>query len=118
MQPREDSYCYLCAYLHGDYSDKYTDEHHVFHGTANRVLAERYGLKVNLCKYHHTAGLEAVHLNNDINVMLKKKGQLRFEEYYPKLSFQSIFGINYLDDADRVQKQSSKDFGFKFIEPI
>ncbi|MBP3261047.1 hypothetical protein [Pseudobutyrivibrio sp.] len=115
MQPREDSYCYLCAYLHGDYSDKYTEEHHVFHGTANRKLAEKYGLKVNLCTYHHTAGLEAVHLNNDVDKALQKKGQMRFEEVYTDLDFQSIFGINYLDEYDRVQKQSSNEPGFRFI---
>ncbi len=115
MQPREESYCYLCAYLHGDYSDKYTEEHHALHGTANKRLAEKYGLKVNLCIYHHREGIEAVHLNDDIDKVLQKKAQLKFEQVYPELSFMSIFGINYLDDTDREQNKPSTEFGFRFI---
>lgn len=44
--PKRDG-CYICGY------GGYTEEHHIFGGTANRSRSERYGLKVQLCVEHH-----------------------------------------------------------------
>lgn len=45
--------CIICNSLN-------VEEHHVFFGTANRKLSEKYGLKVYLCAEHHR-GTRGVH---------------------------------------------------------
>ena len=45
--------CIICNSLNAE-------EHHVFFGTANRKLSEKYGLKVYLCAEHHR-GTRGVH---------------------------------------------------------
>lgn len=109
----KDGTCYLCIRLHDDYSPKLIQEHHVIFGTANRKLSEKYGLKVYLCLAHHEHGIEAVHMNAEIALILKKEAQKCFEEKYPDLSFLGIFGKNYLDDEERQQSvKKSEQFGF------
>lgn len=97
MHDKSDGTCYLCMLLHEDHSRKQTQEHHVFYGTANRKLSEKYGLKVYLCMEHHTydGGPEAVHRNNDIDTRLKEMAQIDFETKYPTLCFRAIFGKTY-----------------------
>lgn len=46
LHSKQDGTCYLCMLLHDDHGRKQTQEHHVFYGTANRRLSEKYGLKV------------------------------------------------------------------------
>ena len=43
------------------------EEHHIFAGTANRRISEKYGLKVWLCHRHHTGdgGAQALEELND-----------------------------------------------------
>lgn len=72
----------------------YTEEHHCIHGTANRKLSEKYGLKVYLCHEHHT-GLSGVHFNPEMDLIVKQKAQEAFEKRYPDLGFMEIFGKNY-----------------------
>lgn len=81
--------------MEGDYSTKYTEEHHIF-GAANRKLSEKYGLKVQLCIYHHREGKEAVHNNHEKMMLLKALGQQAFNEHYPDKDFMKIFGKNYI----------------------
>lgn len=97
MHDKKDGTCYLCMLLHEDYSRKQTQEHHVFYGTANRKLSEKYGLKVYLCHAHHTydGSKEAVHRNHEIDIRLKILAQTEFEAKYPVLSFRAIFGKDY-----------------------
>ncbi len=96
LHNKQDGTCYLCMLLHDDHERKQTQEHHVFYGTANRKLSEKYGLKVYLCMEHHTydGGSEAVHRNHDIDIKLKGVAQEAFEKKYPSLDFKSIFGKN------------------------
>ena len=68
--------------------------HHVFHGTANRSLSDQYGLTVKLCHDHHL-GKKGVHQNNELDIELKKYGQMCFERAYPELSFRGLFGRSY-----------------------
>ncbi len=84
--------------LHDDHGRKQTQEHHVFYGTANRKMSEKYGLKVYLCAEHHTydGGPEAVHRNHDIDIRLKGMAQEVFEKEYQELNFKTIFGRNYV----------------------
>lgn len=97
MQDKEDGYCFLCAALHIDYSRKTVlEEHHVMHGTANRRLAEQYGLKVYLCPEHHRTGKEAVHRDNDVDESLKRYAQRIFEKEHTHEEWMRVFSKNYL----------------------
>lgn len=83
--------CYICggAYI--------LECHHIFRGTANRKKSEKYGLKVWLCRNHHT-GPEGVHNNPDMDRVLKQMGQRKFEETHSRSDFIKEFGRNYLND--------------------
>lgn len=91
----KDGRCYLCQMLNEDYCIKNTEEHHAIFGTAQRKLSEKYGLKVYLCKEHHTAGKNAVHNNHDAAALIKDVAQRRFEAGFDYLDFCEIFGKNY-----------------------
>lgn len=92
--------CYICA-RHGDNRQKVLEEHHVF-GGASRKKSEHYGLKVYLCKRHHTGGISgdscAVHSpsKNDYAKILKQIAQRKFEEKYGHEEFMREFGRNWL----------------------
>lgn len=73
----------------------YLEEHHVFSGV-NRRNSESYGLKVYLCKNHHTHGEMAVHQNKEVDMMLRRLGQQAFEKTHTREEFMEIFGKNYL----------------------
>ena len=81
-------YCFIC----GRYG---TEIHHVFFGTANRKLSERYGLTVGLCCNHHR-GNAGVHQNKELDDQLKKQAQKVFMQTYPWHDFSKVFGKNYL----------------------
>lgn len=101
MQNKEAGQCYLCCFLHKDYSIKTVrQEHHVMGGTANRRLSEKYGLKVYLCPGHHLYGSEAVHKNAEVAEMLHKGAQKAFMRSYPELDFRATFGKNYLTESE------------------
>lgn len=94
---RKDGTCYMCM-LNGDYRrQQYTEEHHIF-GGPNRQISEAEGLKVYLCREHHTAGPEAVHNNADNMKMLREIGQRAYEETHTRQQFMERFGKNYIDD--------------------
>ncbi len=81
--------CYVCG------SQYCLENHHTIYGTANRKLADKYGLTVWLCMYHHR-GDEGVHGGNTrLDAYLKRDAQEAFEKTYPELSFRQIFGKNY-----------------------
>lgn len=96
MHPRESGYCFLCALLHGDYSYKRTEEHHVMFGAGQRKTSDQYGLTVRLCRDHHKDGEEAAHNNQEIRELLCKKAQQWFKEKYPEEDWNKIFRKNYL----------------------
>ena len=101
MQDYRDGQCYLCAILDNDHFPKmYTEEHHVFGGTANRKLSEHYGLKVRLCLKHHTVGPAAVHQNADNMELLHKAGEIAFIKKYSYQDFMNAFQKNYLDQEE------------------
>jgi hypothetical protein len=81
-------YCFIC----GRYG---TEIHHIFFGTANRKLSDKYGLVVGLCYYHHR-GNNGVHHNRELDLKLKRMAQKRFTETYQNTDFLAVFGRNYL----------------------
>lgn len=101
-----DGTCYLCMLLHSNYAVyHYTEEHHIFFGTAKRKLSEQHGLKVNLCTYHHRGDIngkqEAVHSNKEINLLLRAAGQRAFEKNHTRQEFMEVFQENNLDREEQ-----------------
>ena len=97
MHDKSDRTCYLCMFLNGDYDTRENlQEHHAIPGTANRRLSERYGLKVYLCRQHHTDGPEAVHNNADYMDLIQKKAQMAFEKTHSRKEWMEAFGKNYI----------------------
>lgn len=87
--------CFVCG-------SPYVEEHHVFYGSANRKLSERYGLKVYLCADHHR-GASGVHFNPRLDDRLKGIAEMRFQEEYP-YDFRRLFygdGIEVIDEQYR-----------------
>lgn len=75
-------------------------EHHIFFGTGERKLSEKYGLKVWLIPELHTESNEGVHCKNGLilNMELKKQAQRDAMKYYgwTVKDFIRRFGKNYL----------------------
>ena len=86
---QEDRACYFCGRLNG------LECHHVFAGTANRQISEKYGLKVWLCHEHHT-GQHGAQYDSDLNRLLKQDAQRCFEKRHPRSEWMQIIGKNYL----------------------
>ena len=79
--------CFFC----GSTSELQT--HHCIHGTANRKLADKYGLTVILCRRHH----EAVHQDEGMDIALKMEAQRAWEKQYgSRNDFMRVFGRSYL----------------------
>lgn len=70
--------------------------HHVFFGTGNHKLSDKYGMIVPLCVEHHR-GITGVHRNRAVDLKVKEMGQRAFEEKVgSREEFMKIFGRNYL----------------------
>ena len=78
LQNQENKQCYLCMLQEGNYAYQTVEDHHIFFGP-NRRNSELYGFKVNLCIRHHRTGKEAVHLNRENDLILKKMCQREYE---------------------------------------
>lgn len=102
IMPTSKNECYLCHRYISAYA---RHEHHCFHGTANRRIAEKEGLKVWLCPMCH----EALHDHSENDEALKQDAQRVWEENYIKSypyenhaeqvareAFRKLFGKSYL----------------------
>ena len=69
------------------------EKHHFMHGTANRRLAEKWGLWGYLCQYHHW---EIHNSNREKDIFLMQVAQGRFEKLYGHEKWMEVFGKNYL----------------------
>lgn len=84
-----DRVCWVCG-------SPAVELHHVFYGTANRRLSDRYGCTVYLCRAHHT-GKHGAHFDRQLDALLKSECQRRWEETYgSREEFRRIFGRNYI----------------------
>ena len=73
------------------------EEHHVFFGTANREVADRYHLVVPLCNKHHTGSGDCPHRNRIIDLALKCWAQSIYEmNFGDRNDFRKEFGKSYL----------------------
>ena len=82
--------CLVCGSIGG------LHKHHIFYGTANRKLSEKYGCWCYLCGRHHNLSNVGVHSNRQLDINLKQFAQQKFNEVYPELDFREIFGKSYL----------------------
>ena len=86
---QQDECCYICGCTHN------LEVHHVMSGTANRRLSELYGLKVFLCRDHHTGSI-GVHSDIFLKNRLERDAQRAFERIYGHRMWMQTFRKNYL----------------------
>lgn len=55
------------------------EEHHVFFGTSNRKISDKYGLVVPLCPEHHRNGADSPHKNKTVRLVLECWAQTVYE---------------------------------------
>ena len=67
--------------------------HHVFHGTANRKLADEWGCWVWLKSSIHK---ELHEKDKSLDRSLQQECQKAFEKRYSREKFMEVFGRNYL----------------------
>ena len=89
MQNLDEGRCYVCG------CTRNLELHHAMHGTANRVLAERYHLGILLCRDHHT-GRIGVHSDIVLDNRIKRDAQKAFESIYGHRKWMETFRKNYL----------------------
>lgn len=83
--------CYYCG------TTVNLEEHHIFFGNKCRSLSEKYGLKIWLCRCHHTGGNESPHRNRKIDLAYKAIAQQKFESTYgSRDDFIRLFVKSYL----------------------
>lgn len=95
--------CFLCrmeaekAGYYGQLTCNGLHKHHFMHGTANRKLAEQYGLWAYLCETrHHEHGPESAHGNAEVDLKLKQIAQTEFEKLFDHDTWMQVFMKNYL----------------------
>lgn len=81
--------CYLCG------KTVTLERHHVFGGTANRKLSEKFGLWVWLCHECHT-GTDGAQYIREKNQNLKRLGQIAFEARHSHDEWMQVFRKNYI----------------------
>ena len=87
---QEEKECFACG------TTQYLQLHHCLHGTANRKLADRFGLVVWLCRDCHL-GRNGVHFNKGFDDYLKRLAQEHWEaKFGTREGFRAIFGKSYL----------------------
>ena len=87
---QNDKVCYLCGSQTG------LERHHIMSGTANKRLAEKYGLWVWLCGQTCHRGVDGAQYDPDKNRMLKRAAQTAFEAEYGHEKWMDVFKKNYL----------------------
>ena len=87
LQPENEKKCYISGSQHD------LDCHHCFAGTANRKIADKYGLWVWL---RHDIHADLHDRNKELDYQLKRDAQKAFEKIYGHDKFMELFRKNYL----------------------
>ena len=87
LQPDDDPVCYISG------SQVNLDCHHIYHGNANRKLADKYGCWVWL---RHDIHMSLHDRDKKLDKYLQKECQKKFEETHTRKEFRKIFGKSYL----------------------
>ena len=87
--------CYICRKEIG------LHDHHIYFGTAKRIISERHGFKDWLCLEHHE-GTYGVHgsKGHGLDLYLKKICQLFYERTRSREDFIKLIGKNYLKEEE------------------
>ena len=90
---QKDKRCYLSGATDG------LDKHHIY-GAANRKISESNGFWVWLRHDRHIAESPwaTPHNCREVDLMLKKECQKKFEESHTREEFMALIGRNYLED--------------------
>lgn len=91
---QSERYCWVCGAIRG------LNDHHIYFGTGNRQVSEKYGFKVYLCARHHNLSEYGVHFDKDLDLRLKRTCQRAFERTHSREEFIEIIGKNYLGDKE------------------
>ena len=72
--------------------------HHIYRGV-NRKISDKLGFVVYLAGWLHNQSDDGVHGKNgkELDLMLKRHCQMKFEESHSREEFMAIIGRNYLD---------------------
>lgn len=90
MQHRKE--CYITGSTQG------LHRHEIFFGKDKRQLSLEWGCWIYLRYDWHTNTNFCVHLNPELDMMLKREAQKRFEELYGREQFMEVFKKNYLEE--------------------
>ena len=71
------------------------ERHHIFAGTANRPISEKYGLWVYLCHEHHT-GKNGAQYDKKKRTALQQMAEKAFEEKYGRELWMEIIRKRYI----------------------
>lgn len=83
--------CYVC---HNPYN---LHKHHIFYGTANRKLSEKFGCWCYLCANHHNMSKFGVHFDKKLDKKLKQICAKQFKLVYGTDPV-NIFNKNYMGE--------------------
>jgi len=93
--------CYLCENMERISPESSHTQLHEAYFSADRQLSILYGMVFELCdKHHDTRSLFSPHRNRAIDLYLKKEAQKHFIRERDFEMFMSVFGKNYLTDAE------------------
>lgn len=90
LQHSGEPVCYLCGSVVG------LERHHIMSGTANKRLAEKYGLWVWLCGQTCHRGVDGAQYDPEKNKRLKREAQEAFEKIHGHDLWMKTFRKNYL----------------------
>jgi hypothetical protein len=82
--------CWVCKTTQG------LHKHHIYFGTADRKKSEKYKCWCYLCGYHHNLSNAGVHFDKQLDTLLKRETQKKFEQLYGHDKFMQVFKRNYL----------------------
>ena len=70
--------------------------HHIYFGRGLRRVSDKNGFTVWLAAEWHNMSDKGVHFNRDLDLMLKRECQRKYEETHSREEFMRLIGRNYL----------------------
>ena len=89
LQPDEEKVCFISG------SRINLDLHHIYHGSANRKLSDKYGCWVWI---RHDLHRLLHDKDKDLDKYLQQECQKKFDETHTRQDFIKIFGKSYLKE--------------------
>ena len=86
---QQEKECWFCG------AQTNLERHHIFAGTANRPISEKYGLWVYLCHKHHTSQ-EGAQYDKEKGLKLKQEAEKAFEALYGRDEWMKIIRKRYI----------------------